>query len=138
MSADQRALQAARESPRQLDVDPNPPSGFSLQTYTTPETHDIHGEGVACGRADASASRDSEDVDHSSFISESGPTTTSEANPKRSIEAINAMGIFTGPDDDADLLPLVDLWISELADHLKQDDIPSPLEMFAEFDEIVR
>ncbi|KAJ8461987.1 hypothetical protein ONZ51_g11191 [Trametes cubensis] len=138
MSADQRALQAARESPRQLDVDPNPPSCLSLQTYTTPETHDIHDEGVPCGRADASASRDSEDVDHSSFISESGPTTASEANPTRSIEAINAMGIFTSPDDDADLLPLVDLWISELADHLKQEDIPSPLEMFAEFDEIVR
>ncbi|KAH9889305.1 hypothetical protein C8Q73DRAFT_707074 [Cubamyces lactineus] len=44
------------------------------------------------------------------------------------------MDIFSGPNDDVDLVPLVDLWISELGDHLKQEDIPTPQEMYAEFD----
>lgn len=38
------------------------------------------------------------------------------------------MDIFTGPDEDLALVPLVDLW-PNLAEHLKEADIPSPLEL---------
>ncbi|KAI0664046.1 hypothetical protein C8Q70DRAFT_215546 [Cubamyces menziesii] len=58
--------------------------------------------------------------------------------PRSSLEDLAIMDIFSGPNDDVGLVPLVDLWISELEDHLRQEDIPSPLEMFAEFAEIAR
>lgn len=47
------------------------------------------------------------------------------------------MGIFAGPDQDVGVLPLVDLWL-DLADNLKQEDIPDPLEFLKERDAIVR
>ncbi|KAI0327932.1 hypothetical protein GY45DRAFT_1307798 [Cubamyces sp. BRFM 1775] len=55
-----------------------------------------------------------------------------------SLDNLAAMDIFSGPNDDVDLVPLVDLWISELGDHLKQEDIPDPQEMYAEFDQIAK
>ncbi|KAJ8489085.1 hypothetical protein ONZ51_g3165 [Trametes cubensis] len=55
-----------------------------------------------------------------------------------SLDDIDAIDIFSGPNEDTDLVPLVDLWISELSDYLKQEDIPSPLEMFDEFNEIAQ
>ncbi|KAH9889307.1 hypothetical protein C8Q73DRAFT_783320 [Cubamyces lactineus] len=55
-----------------------------------------------------------------------------------SLDDLAAMDIFSGPNDDVDLVPLVDLWISELGDHLKQEDIPDPQEMYAEFDHIAK
>lgn len=47
------------------------------------------------------------------------------------------MGIFAGPDQDVGVLPLVDLWL-DLADNLKQEDIPDPLDFLKERDAIVR
>ncbi|KAJ3018251.1 hypothetical protein NUW54_g383 [Trametes sanguinea] len=43
---------------------------------------------------------------------------------------------FSAPDEDVELVPLVDVWVSELADHLKQEDIPHPSELGAEVEEI--
>ncbi|KAI0327910.1 hypothetical protein GY45DRAFT_1372775 [Cubamyces sp. BRFM 1775] len=47
------------------------------------------------------------------------------------------MNIFGDPTHDVELFPLVDLWF-ELTDHLKQEDIPNPMELYKERDEIVR
>ncbi|KAH9889297.1 hypothetical protein C8Q73DRAFT_153760 [Cubamyces lactineus] len=76
------------------------------------------------------------DVDGLSMRSSS--TTTSEGRSMCSLDDIAAMNIFSGPNDDVDVIPLADLWISELAEHLKQEDIPSPHEMFAKFDHIAK
>ncbi|KAI9059525.1 hypothetical protein FKP32DRAFT_1606041 [Trametes sanguinea] len=43
---------------------------------------------------------------------------------------------FSAPDEDVELVPLVDLWVSELADHLKQEDIPHPSELTAEVEQL--
>ncbi|KAI9067501.1 hypothetical protein FKP32DRAFT_266929 [Trametes sanguinea] len=43
---------------------------------------------------------------------------------------------FSAPDEDVELVPLVDVWVSELADHLKQEDIPHPSELVAEVEEL--
>lgn len=47
------------------------------------------------------------------------------------------MNIFAGPNQDVIVLPLVDLWL-DLADNLKQEDIPNPLEFLQERDTVVR
>ncbi|KAI9067502.1 hypothetical protein FKP32DRAFT_1601141 [Trametes sanguinea] len=39
---------------------------------------------------------------------------------------------FSAPDEDVELVPLVDVWVSELADHLKQEDIPHPSDLGVE------
>ncbi|KAI0327934.1 hypothetical protein GY45DRAFT_1327006 [Cubamyces sp. BRFM 1775] len=77
------------------------------------------------------SSRSSSDLDPTSPGRHSVCSVDSLAN-------VVAMDIFSGPNDDVELIPLVDMWISELGDHLKQEDIPSPLDMFAEFAEIAR
>ncbi|KAJ8461989.1 hypothetical protein ONZ51_g11188 [Trametes cubensis] len=77
---------------------------------------------------------DLEDADGLSMCSDC--TTASEERSMCSLDDLAAMNIFSGPNDDVDVMPLVDLWISELAEHLKPEDIPSPLEMYAEFDHI--
>ncbi|KAH9889295.1 hypothetical protein C8Q73DRAFT_707024 [Cubamyces lactineus] len=65
-------------------------------------------------------------------------TVTHSEQSNNSVEDIAAMDIFSGPNDDVELVPLVDLWISELGDQLKQEDIPDPQEMYAEFDHIAK
>ncbi|KAI9067439.1 hypothetical protein FKP32DRAFT_1755114 [Trametes sanguinea] len=65
----------------------------------------------------------------------------SESNASRSttnLAGLARLDIFSGPNEDVDLLPLVDLWISELPEHLKQEDIPDPSELFAECERAVR
>lgn len=47
------------------------------------------------------------------------------------------MNIFAGPNQDVGVVPLVDLWL-DLADNLKQEDIPNPLELLKERDAVVR
>ena len=79
---------------------------------------------------------DLEDADGLSMCSDC--TTASEERSMCSLDDLAAMNIFSGPNDDVDVMPLVDLWISELAEHLKPEDIPSPLEMYAEFDHIAK
>ena len=75
---------------------------------------------------------DLKDADVSSLCS----ARSSHSN--HSLDNLAAMDIFSGPNDDVELVPLVDLWISELGDHLKQEDIPDPQEMHAEFDHIAK
>ncbi|KAI0327929.1 hypothetical protein GY45DRAFT_1327001 [Cubamyces sp. BRFM 1775] len=77
-----------------------------------------------------------EDSEVSSISSEA--TTWKDGASNHSLDNLAAMDIFSGPNDDVDLVPLVDLWISELGDHLKQEDIPDPQEMYAEFDQITK
>ncbi|KAI0664048.1 hypothetical protein C8Q70DRAFT_215498 [Cubamyces menziesii] len=60
------------------------------------------------------------------------------SHSNHSLDNLAAMDIFSGPNDDVELVPLVDLWISELGDHLKQEDIPDPQEMYAEFEHIAQ
>ncbi|KAI0327912.1 hypothetical protein GY45DRAFT_1355416 [Cubamyces sp. BRFM 1775] len=68
----------------------------------------------------------------------SGVTSTRDRPSNHSLDDLAAMDIFSGPNEDVELRPLVDLWISELGDHLKQEDIPNPVDMFEEFGHIAR
>ncbi|KAI0653324.1 hypothetical protein C8Q70DRAFT_1036704 [Cubamyces menziesii] len=52
-------------------------------------------------------------------------------------DVLAQMNIFGDPTHDTELFPLVDLWF-EITDHLKQEDIPDPMEIFKERDEIVK
>lgn len=52
-----------------------------------------------------------------------------------SVDAV--MNIFAGPNQDVGIIPLVDLWL-DLAENLKQEDIPNPLELLKERDAVVR
>ncbi|KAM5537897.1 hypothetical protein V8D89_008373 [Ganoderma adspersum] len=51
--------------------------------------------------------------------------------------ALVGMGIFGTRLDNKDDYPLVDVWL-ELADHLKQEDIPDPRDFYAECDTLVQ
>lgn len=76
-------------------------------------------------------------LDHSidaasiSSASESSRSVRSKQGPSDSVGDIIRMDIFTGPDADLDLVPLVDLW-PDIANTLKEEDIPSPLELYEE------
>ena len=47
------------------------------------------------------------------------------------------MAFLGNPTQNMETLPLVDLW-HDLANHLKQEDIASPVDLFAEHDAIMR
>lgn len=79
----------------------------------------------------ASSSASTSSVDSGSSYSDSHLSDESED----SVHAL--MGIFAGPNQDVGVLPLVDLWL-DLADNLKQEDIPDPLEFLKERDAVVR
>lgn len=64
-------------------------------------------------------------------------TVSSGKSDLDSVDRIMAMGIFSGPNQDLDLLPLCELWL-DMAPQLKEEDIPSPTGLFEERDEIVR
>ncbi|OJT06561.1 hypothetical protein TRAPUB_2638 [Trametes pubescens] len=59
----------------------------------------------------------------------------SARGPMSSVEDIMRMDIFTGPDEDLALVPLVDLW-PDLSANLEEEDIPSPLELYKEIETI--
>ncbi len=67
---------------------------------------------------------------------DSRSTISGESNLD-SVDRIMAMDIFTGPNQDLDLLPLCELWL-DMASQLKEEDIPSPTGFLEERDEIVR
>ncbi|PIL33728.1 hypothetical protein GSI_04353 [Ganoderma sinense ZZ0214-1] len=52
-------------------------------------------------------------------------------------QAIVGMGVFGTRLDNKDDYPLVDVWL-ELADHLKQEDIPDPRNFYAECDTLIQ
>ncbi len=66
---------------------------------------------------------------------ESSKSSKSVQDPISSVDDIMRMDIFTGADEDLGLVPLVDLW-PELANNLKEEDIPSALELYREIDMI--
>ena len=47
------------------------------------------------------------------------------------------MAFIGNPTQNMETLPLADLW-HDLANHLKQEDIASPVDLFAEHDAIIR
>ncbi|KAJ3000244.1 hypothetical protein NUW54_g3843 [Trametes sanguinea] len=51
-------------------------------------------------------------------------------------DALGPIDPFSAPDEDVELIPLVDVWVSELADHLKQEDIPHPAELVSEVEQL--
>ncbi|KAJ2992648.1 hypothetical protein NUW54_g7884 [Trametes sanguinea] len=62
-------------------------------------------------------------------------SSTSSASDEVFTDDVTRLGmidIFGGPECDVDLVPLVDLWTSELSEHLKEEDIPGPEDLFAE------
>lgn len=68
----------------------------------------------------------------------SGGSYADSALSEESEDSVDAvMNIFVGPNQDVIVLPLVDLWL-DLADNLKQEDIPNPLEFLQERDAVVR
>ncbi len=69
--------------------------------------------------------------DAASLSSSWSRSSRSARGPMSSVDDIMRMDIFTGPDEDLDLVPLVDLW-PDLTDNLKEEDIPSPLELYGE------
>ncbi|KAI9067449.1 hypothetical protein FKP32DRAFT_261537 [Trametes sanguinea] len=54
------------------------------------------------------------------------------------VTRLATIDIFGGPECDVDLVPLVDLWISELSEHLKEEEIPDPEDLFAECEQIAQ
>ncbi|KAI0327930.1 hypothetical protein GY45DRAFT_1074476 [Cubamyces sp. BRFM 1775] len=93
---------------------------------------------------DAAGCNDAGQSCPANFETTEAPSVRSEAitmhdgPSNHSLDDLAAMDIFSGPNDDVDLVPLVDLWISELGDHLKSEDFPDPQEMYAEFDQIAK
>ncbi|OSC96638.1 hypothetical protein PYCCODRAFT_1261290 [Trametes coccinea BRFM310] len=51
-------------------------------------------------------------------------------------DVLGPINPFSAPDEDVELVPMVDVWVSELAHHLKQDDIPHPSELVAEVEQL--
>lgn len=78
-----------------------------------------------------SASASTSSVDSGSSYADSTLSDESE-------DSVHALtGIFAGPDQDVGVLLLVDLWL-DLAENLKQEDIPDPLEFLKERDAVVK
>ncbi|OSC96640.1 hypothetical protein PYCCODRAFT_1261580 [Trametes coccinea BRFM310] len=90
---------------------------------------------AASSSAGHTRSTENSDADSLSVFSDGGSRYTDDDSGRYS-EYLGPIDPFSGPDDDVELVPLVDLWISELADHLKEEDIPHPSELMAEFEEI--
>ncbi|KAJ3007063.1 hypothetical protein NUW54_g3693 [Trametes sanguinea] len=83
----------------------------------------------------APAETQADDVDRTSIASASSASDDEFADD---LEHLATMDIFSGPECDVDLEPLVDLWISELSEHLKEEDIPDPEDLFAECEQIAQ
>ncbi|KAI0327915.1 hypothetical protein GY45DRAFT_1326989 [Cubamyces sp. BRFM 1775] len=121
MHANRKALESAAGS---AEVRPPQGHGVVLQSVEASE----------CRGADQRCPARPKDTEVSSVYSTLTASHSNHSN--HSLDELAAMDIFSGPNDDVELVPLVDLWISELGDHLKQEDIPDPLEMYVEFDHI--
>lgn len=92
---------------------------------------ELSGSEESLGRLQTSASTSTSSVDSGSSYADSALSDESE-------DSVNAlMEIFAGPNQDLGVVPLVDLWL-DLAENLKQEDIPNPLEFLKERDAIVR
>ncbi|PIL33725.1 hypothetical protein GSI_04350 [Ganoderma sinense ZZ0214-1] len=59
--------------------------------------------------------------------------SASERSARAECRSIVRTGIFGDPHEDKEVYPLVDLWV-ELADTLKQNDIPRPEDFYKEYD----
>ncbi|KAL7277708.1 hypothetical protein ACG7TL_008643 [Trametes sanguinea] len=72
--------------------------------------------------------------DHASLSSSCSDASDSAAD----LAGLARFDIFGGTNEDVDVIPLVDLWISDLPAQLKEEDIPDPAELFAECARIVQ
>ncbi|OSC97332.1 hypothetical protein PYCCODRAFT_1481388 [Trametes coccinea BRFM310] len=75
------------------------------------------------------------DSDHASLASSS---SNASANSAADLAGLARFDIFGGTNEDVDVIPLVDLWISDLPAQLKEEDIPDPTELYAECARIVQ
>ncbi|KAJ8463621.1 hypothetical protein ONZ51_g10142 [Trametes cubensis] len=123
-----RIVQIQRTGQAEVPTKANPPR--EQPTLSSPVPTSAH------LIADLQCTAELDDTSSSTMGLESISTFGGRSN--HSLDDLAAMDIFSGPNDDAALVPLVDLWISELGDHLKQEDIPSPSEMLAEFEHIAK
>ncbi|OJT11022.1 hypothetical protein TRAPUB_12476 [Trametes pubescens] len=139
-----RAIRASREPPEATvnpqDIPPREDCTFQPTDLASPSLRNRDDEvgsdlGVTSGEArnvhaaelaNKSLGHNSDAVSISSALSRS---IRSEQGASDSVGDIIRMDIFTGPDDDLDLVPLVDLW-PDIANMLKEEDIPSPLELY--------
>ncbi|OSC97333.1 hypothetical protein PYCCODRAFT_1419722 [Trametes coccinea BRFM310] len=74
--------------------------------------------------------------DCASLSSSSSSSNTSEHT--ENLAGLATLDIFGGTNEDVDVIPLVDLWISDLPEQLKEEDISDPSELLAECDRIVK
>ncbi|KAI0364944.1 hypothetical protein BV20DRAFT_1039134 [Pilatotrama ljubarskyi] len=107
------------------------------QDAGTPDSNVIH-----MGADDFDLLREgSAATDHtrsSATSSGSSASVCSEPSSDDPIAAIMQMDIFGfNVDDTVELMPLVDLWF-ELTDHLTAETIPSPVELYKEWDTIMQ
>ena len=75
--------------------------------------------------------------DATSIHSSSSFSTSATTSSASSADADPGMFFFGNPKKNMEALPLVHLWL-DLANRLKQEDIPSPVDLFAERDAIVK
>ncbi len=75
---------------------------------------------------------------------EEPPCAGSDASSLRSsmsqadtVEGIMGLGVFGAPNDNPELLPLVDLWL-ELSEHITAEQIPDPKDFLEECAEVAR
>lgn len=116
--------------PRASPVSPlRPPSTHDQGDATIPRPSTDIPQNVRSTEYATHALEDSPDA--ASVSSEWSTSSKGARGPTTSVEDIMQMDIFTGPDEDLALIPLVDLW-PDLAGYLKEDDIPSPLELYQE------
>ncbi|KAJ8454015.1 hypothetical protein ONZ51_g13276 [Trametes cubensis] len=86
---------------------------------------------------ESSCSHDSESSDGDSIRSAATASRSRTTRTDHIGDVLAQMNIFGDPTHDTELFPLVDLWF-ELTDHLKQEDIPDPMELYRERDEVVK
>ncbi|OSC97337.1 hypothetical protein PYCCODRAFT_1145966 [Trametes coccinea BRFM310] len=97
---------------------------------------DAHKRALEVGR-DISNASPADDADGDSISSGPGSFASRDEYADDSTH-LAGMDIFGGSDCDADLVPLVDLWISDLSEHLKETEIPDPSDLFAECEQVVQ
>ena len=119
-----------RDSCAPLLVEQSPP-------IPTSQPHDINDSRVASNVEDDSHSADSESAYSDSIIaSVDGPARGTDASG--SVDTFTILKrIFSDPHNGPELQPLCHLWFN-LAEHIKQDEIPDPVHLFEERDAIVR
>ena len=61
----------------------------------------------------------------------------SDSSKSEAVDGVAKFGFHPQSGEEAELNPVVELWY-ELTDHIKNEDIPHPSELYAERDRIIR